>query len=62
MRPDAWWLELVPVIVLLGGFGIYATLRAFEGNYYEWGPFRIQGAITLPVKTVHGVPSLTTIA
>jgi hypothetical protein len=39
MRRDAWWLELLPVIALLGAFGIYATLRAFEGTYYEWGPY-----------------------
>ena len=24
---------------MLGGFGVYATLRAFEGTYYEWGPY-----------------------
>ena len=39
MRRDTWWLELLPVVVLLGTFGIYATLRAFEGTYYEWGPY-----------------------
>ena len=39
MRRDAWWLELIPVVVVLGGFGIYATVRAFEGAYYEWGPY-----------------------
>jgi hypothetical protein len=39
MRRDAWWVELVPVIVVLGAFGIYATWRAFENNYYEWGPY-----------------------
>ncbi len=39
MRRDAWWLELLPVIALLGAFGVYATLRAFEGTYYEWGPY-----------------------
>lgn len=38
-RRDAWWVENVPVVILLGGFGIYATLRAFEGAYYEWGPY-----------------------
>jgi hypothetical protein len=38
-RRDAWWVEILPVIILLGGFGIYATLRAFEGAYYEWGPY-----------------------
>jgi hypothetical protein len=39
MRRDAWWVELLPVIALLGAFGAYATLRAFEGRYYEWGPY-----------------------
>jgi hypothetical protein len=38
-RRDAWWVENLPVIILLGGFGVYATLRAFEGKYYEWGPY-----------------------
>src|SRR5215471_5426186 len=39
MRRDAWWLELVPVIVVLGAFSVYATWRAFEGANYEWGPY-----------------------
>src|SRR5260370_40910357 len=39
MCRDAWWVELLPVIILLGGFGIYATLRAFENAYYEWLPY-----------------------
>lgn len=39
MRRDAWWLELIPVVIVLGAFGIYATARAFEGAYYEWGPY-----------------------
>ena len=39
MRRDAWWIELVPVVIVLGAFGVYATLRAFEGAYYEWGPY-----------------------
>src|SRR5713226_274008 len=38
-RRDAWWVEVLPVIVVLGGFGVYATLRAFEGKFYEWGPY-----------------------
>src|SRR5205823_11589250 len=38
-RHDTWWVEIVPVVVLLGGFGFYATLRAFEGRFYEWGPY-----------------------
>jgi hypothetical protein len=39
LRRDAWWVEILPVIVVLGGFGVYATLRAFEGRFYEWGPY-----------------------
>jgi hypothetical protein len=38
-RRDAWWLEIIPVVLLLGGFGVYATFRAFEGSYYQWGPY-----------------------
>src|SRR5580700_5360730 len=39
LRRDAWWVEILPVIFLLGGFGLYATLRAFEGKFYEVGPY-----------------------
>ena len=39
MRRDAWWIELVPVVIVLGLFGVYATLRAFEGAYYQSGPY-----------------------
>src|SRR6266700_4429314 len=39
LRRDSWWAEIVPVWILLGGFGIYATLRAFENAYYSWGPY-----------------------
>lgn len=33
------WPQIIPVWVGLGGFGIYATLRAFEGAYFQWGPY-----------------------
>src|SRR5262252_8161219 len=39
LRRDAWWVEIVPVAALLGLFGLYATFRAFEGKFYEWGPY-----------------------
>jgi hypothetical protein len=39
LRRDAWWVEILPNIALMGGFSIYATLRAFEGKFYEWGPY-----------------------
>ena len=38
-RRDPWWIEILPVVVVLGLFGVYATLRAFEGAFYEWGPY-----------------------
>ncbi len=39
LRRDAWWIEILPVVALLGSFAVYATARAFEGRYYEWGPY-----------------------
>jgi hypothetical protein len=36
---NAWWPQVVPVIVGLGAFAVYATLRAFEGAYFQWGPY-----------------------
>lgn len=38
-RRDTWWVEVLPVIIVMGGFGLYATARAFEGAYFEWGPY-----------------------
>jgi hypothetical protein len=38
-REDLWWIEILPVIIVLSAFGIYATFRAFEGKFYEWGPY-----------------------
>ena len=39
MRRDAWWVELIPVVVVLGAFSVYATWRTFENNFYEFGPY-----------------------
>src|SRR5713101_3300630 len=39
LRRDAWWIEILPVIIVLGGFGVYATFRAIENAYYSWGPY-----------------------
>lgn len=39
LRQDAWWVEILPVVAVLSAFGIYATFRAFEGKFYEWGPY-----------------------
>src|SRR5215510_2730442 len=39
MRRDAWWANLIPVVLVLGAFSIYATWRTFENGYYEFGPY-----------------------
>jgi hypothetical protein len=33
------WSEILPVWAILGTFSIYATFRAFEGAYFQWGPY-----------------------
>ena len=38
-RRDAWWVELIPVVLVLGAFSVYATWRTFENNFYEFGPY-----------------------
>ncbi len=38
-RTGSWWAQILPVIVVLGGFGVYATFRAFEGAFFQWGPY-----------------------
>src|SRR5437762_6484357 len=38
-RRDAWWVESLPVWILLGGFGIYATFRAFMGDFFQSAPY-----------------------
>src|SRR5881275_906926 len=39
MRRDAWWVELIPVVLVLGAFSVYATWRTFENSFYEFGPY-----------------------
>jgi hypothetical protein len=38
-RRDLWWVEPALVAVGFGLFIVYATWRAFAGNFYEWGPY-----------------------
>ncbi len=38
-RRDLWWFDVVLVAIGLGIFVVYATFRAFEGHFYEWGPY-----------------------
>ncbi|HEY8670772.1 MAG TPA: succinate dehydrogenase [Terriglobales bacterium] len=38
-RTGSWWTQIIPVVIGLGGFGLYATYRAFEGAYYFAAPY-----------------------
>jgi len=35
-RQDAWWVGPALTVLVLSGFIVYATFRAFEGASYEW--------------------------
>jgi len=35
-RQDAWWVGPALTVLVLVGFIVYATFRAFEGTSYEW--------------------------
>lgn len=39
MRRDAWWLQPLVVVLGLGGFGIYATWAALQGQHYYAAPY-----------------------
>ena len=38
-RRDAWWLQPLVVFLGLSAFIVYSTWAAFQGAYYEWGPY-----------------------
>ena len=37
-RSDRWWIKPVITVVVLGFFGLYAMWRAFENQFFEFGP------------------------
>ncbi len=39
LRTDAWWIEPVLVILLLGGFAVYATWAALQNAHYYVAPY-----------------------
>jgi hypothetical protein len=39
MRTDAWWLEPLLIVVVLGGFVIYATWAALQNAHYRVGNY-----------------------
>jgi len=39
LREDPWWLEILPTVVVLGAFVVYATWRALAGAHYFVEPY-----------------------
>jgi hypothetical protein len=39
LRKDNWWLGPAVTFVVLSSFIAYATFRAFENNFFEFGPY-----------------------
>ena len=39
LRQDAWWKEPLAIMVVLGGFGIYATWAALQNAHYYVEPY-----------------------
>jgi len=38
-RPGAWWLQPLAVFLGFGGFIVYSTWAAFQGEYYSFGNY-----------------------
>jgi hypothetical protein len=38
-RREAWWVQPLLVFLVLSTFIVYATWAAFQGNYFEYGPY-----------------------
>ena len=41
LRKDNWWAGPAATVLVLSGFIVYATWRAFEGDSYQWGAYRV---------------------
>jgi hypothetical protein len=59
LRKDNWWLGPLITFLVLSGFVVYATLRAFEGAHYAWGPYLSPLASPYFETKGLGIPLLT---
>jgi hypothetical protein len=39
MRPDAWWVAPVSVLIILSIFLVYANWATWQGDHYSYGPY-----------------------
>lgn len=59
LRKDRWWVGPLITFLVLTGFVVYATLRAFEGTYYRAGPYLSPLASPYFETRELGIPLLT---
>jgi hypothetical protein len=59
LRKDNWWVGPLITFCVLSGFVVYATLRAFEGTNYAWGPYLSPLASPYFETKGLGIPLLT---
>ncbi|MBX3198416.1 MAG: hypothetical protein KF894_09820 [Labilithrix sp.] len=59
LRRDNWWLGPLVTFSVLTAFVVYATLRAFEGDHYAWGPYLSPLASPYFETRGLGIPLLT---
>jgi hypothetical protein len=59
LRKDNWWVGPLVTFTILSGFVVYATLRAFEGTNYAWGPYLSPLASPYFETSGLGIPLLT---
>src|SRR4029078_11880128 len=59
LRKDNWWVGPLITFGVLSGFVVYATLRAFEGTHYAWGPYLSPLASPYFETSGLGIPLLT---
>src|SRR5438876_1347223 len=38
-RRDVWWVQPLVVLLILGGFVVYATWAALQNAHYSYGPY-----------------------
>jgi hypothetical protein len=57
LRRDAWWAGPAATFVVLSAFLVYATFRAFENDFFHYGPYL--SPFYSPYVPIAGLPFLT---
>jgi len=59
-RRDAWWVEPLVSAVVFGGVIIYSIFRAFEGDFFKFGPY-VSPIYSIPFDTAWISPAIFTL-